>query len=265
MVKMSNVTSALSSPASNPAVIADNASITYRVYKGGKPVPRSKRRRVDAKNIKTVNAVKNVSFVVNQGESIGIIGTNGSGKSTLLRGISGLEPLVGGTIYASSQPSLLGVGAALIPTLSGERNIELGCLALGYTREEVKDLAPQIIEFSELEEFIDMPMNTYSSGMAARLKFSIAASRDHDILIVDEALSVGDNRFRKKSEARIREMRDHAGTVFLVSHQMSSIRDTCQRVLWLNRGTLMMDGDPEEVIGAYEEFLSSKSKPKKKA
>lgn len=241
-----------------PAVIADNASITYRVYKSGKPVPRAKKRKVDPKTIKTVNAVKKISFVVNRGESIGIIGTNGSGKSTLLRGIAGLEPLSGGKIYASSQPSLLGVGAALIPTLSGLRNIELGCLALGYTKEETVEMTDKIIAFSELEEFIDMPMNTYSSGMAARLKFAIASSRDHDILIVDEALSVGDNRFRLKSEARIREMRDHAGTVFLVSHNMASIRDTCQRVLWINRGTLMMDGEPEETIGAYEDFLKKK-------
>lgn len=148
---------------------------------------------------------------------------------------------------------MLGVGAALIPTLSGERNILLGGLALGFSRKEVQQMRDEIVEFSELEEFIDLPMRTYSSGMQARLKFAIATARQHEILIVDEALAVGDRRFRDRSEDRIRTIRDNAGTVFLVSHSMNSIRDTCERTIWLNRGELMMDGPSEEVIAAYEE------------
>lgn len=193
-----------------------------------------------------------MSFVAYANESIGVIGSNGSGKSTMLRAITGLTPAASGTVWASSRPNLLGVGAALIPALSGDANITLGCLALGFTRQEIEELRPKIIEFSELQDFIDLPMKTYSSGMSARLKFAIAASKQHDILIVDEALAVGDARFRKRSEARIREIRENAGTVFLVSHSMKSIRDTCNRTIWIEKGVLTMDGPTDEVTKAYE-------------
>lgn len=148
---------------------------------------------------------------------------------------------------------MLGVGAALIKDLSGERNIILGGLALGFSREEIESRLDDIVAFAGLQEFIELPMRTYSSGMVARLKFAIATVQDHEILIVDEALAVGDKNFRNRSEARIREIRDNAGTIFLVSHSMQSIRDTCNRVIWINKGKLMMDGDPAEVIAAYED------------
>lgn len=141
-----------------------------------------------------------------------------------------------------------------MPSLSGEKNIMLGGLAMGYSKKETAELAPAITEFAGLEEFIDLPMRTYSSGMSARLRFAIAASRNHDILIIDEALSVGDQQFRKRSEARMREMRDTAGTVFLVSHSIKSILDTCSRVIWLEKGVLKMDGDPLEVCKAYNRY-----------
>lgn len=128
----------------------------------------------------------------------------------------------------------------------------LGGLALGFSRKQVQALRNEIVEFAELEESIDLPMRTYSPGMQARLKFAIATAKQHEILIVDEALAVGDRRFRARSEERIRSIRDNAGTVFLVSHSMSSIRDTCDRVIWLNRGELMMDGPTDEVVDAYE-------------
>ena len=144
-----------------------------------------------------------------------------------------------------------------MPDLSGERNIVLGGLALGFPKKEIAAMRDEIVEFAELQEFIDLPMRTYSSGMQARLKFAIAASKQHEILIVDEALSVGDRRFRKRSEARIREIRDNAGTIFLVSHSQQSIRDTCSRTIWLNKGELMMDGPTEEVMAAYEAHRSA--------
>lgn len=147
---------------------------------------------------------------------------------------------------------MLGVGAALLRELSGERNVILGGLALGFTLEEIEERFDDIVDFAGLREFIDLPMRTYSSGMTARLKFAIATARDHEILIVDEALAVGDKDFRQRSEARIREIRDNAGTVFLVSHSMKSIRDTCNRVIWINKGVLEMDGTPDDVITAYE-------------
>jgi teichoic acid transport system ATP-binding protein len=143
--------------------------------------------------------------------------------------------------------------------LTGERNVILGGLAMGMTQDEIRERYQDIVDFSGINDkgdFISLPMRTYSSGMAARLRFSIAAAKTHDVLMIDEALATGDGRFRKRSEARIRELRKEAGTVFLVSHSNSSIRDTCDRVLWLEKGELRMDGLTEDVLAAYEEFTS---------
>jgi teichoic acid transport system ATP-binding protein len=236
-------------------VIADSVHVEYKAHASGKGLKEGTRKILTPhKALRTVHALKGVSFKAYENESIGIIGSNGSGKSTLMRAIVGLTPTTRGAIYASSRPSMLGVGAALMPKLSGEKNIILGGLALGFTKAEMAELKDEIIAFAELEQFIDLPMGTYSSGMQARLKFAIAASKQHDILIVDEALAVGDQRFRQRSEARIREMRENAGTVFLVSHSMKSIKDTCNRVLWIEKGELRMDGDPTQVIRAYQKL-----------
>jgi teichoic acid transport system ATP-binding protein len=244
--------------ARKPVVVVDDLHVTYRVFASGKAVKKSRGGllRTSGRGIREVHALKGVSFVAYENESIGVIGANGSGKSTLMRAVTGLTPPASGAVYASSRPNLLGVGAALIPELSGERNIVLGGLALGLSRKETDELRDRIVEFSELQEFIDLPMRTYSSGMQARLKFAIATIKQHEILIVDEALAVGDRVFRRRSEDRIREIRDNAGTVFLVSHSMNSIRDTCSRTIWLNRGELMMDGPTDEVVEAYEAFRS---------
>lgn len=233
-----------------PVVIVDDVHVEYKVYASGKAV--NANQRLPKRGLRTVHALKGVSFVAYENESIGIIGSNGSGKSTLMRALVGLTPPSAGAIFASARPNLLGVGAALLPELSGERNIVLGGLALGFQRSEITELRDQIVEFSELQDFIDFPMRTYSSGMQARLKFAIAAARQHEILIVDEALSVGDRRFRIRSENRIREIRDNAGTVFLVSHSMKSILDSCDRAIWINKGVLMADGPAEDVVKAYE-------------
>jgi len=238
-----------------PAVIVDDVHVEYKVLATGKRVKQSEAgRRLLQRGRKTrrVHALKGVSFVAHEGESVGVIGTNGSGKSTLMRAIVGLTPTTKGSIYASSRPAMLGVGAALLRDLSGERNVVLGGLALGMSVSEIADESDAIIDFAGIRDFIQYPMRTYSSGMTARLKFAIATARTHEILIVDEALGVGDRDFRKRSEDRIREIRDAAGTVFLVSHSMKSIRDTCDRVIWIHKGDLMMDGDPDEVIAAYE-------------
>lgn len=237
-----------------PVVVVDDLYVTYRVFSSGRAVKKSRGGllKQSGRGIRAVEALRGVSFVAYENESIGVIGANGSGKSTLMRAMTGLTPPAGGAVYASSRPNLLGVGAALIGDLSGERNIVLGGLALGLTRKEVEELSEKIVDFAELQEYIDLPMRTYSSGMQARLKFAIATIKQHEILIVDEALSVGDKEFRRRSENRIREIRDNAGTVFLVSHSMNSIRDTCERTIWLNRGEMMMDGPTEEVVAAYE-------------
>jgi teichoic acid transport system ATP-binding protein len=201
--------------------------------------------------MREVHAVKGVSFVVYEGETVGIVGSNGSGKSSLMRAIAGLFPATKGAVYTLGKPTMLGVGAALLPNLSGEKNIMLGGLALGFDKKEIAAASESIINFSGLKDFIDLPMRTYSQGMSARLRFSIAAAKKHDILIIDEALAVGDRQFRMKAEAKIREMRQEAGTVFLVSHNMKSIQDTCNRVIWLEKGELLMDGDPVQVCDAF--------------
>jgi teichoic acid transport system ATP-binding protein len=238
-----------------PIVIVDDVHVEYKVFATGKRPTASDRRslklRGRGKQMRTVHALKGVSFTAYENDSIGVIGTNGSGKSTLMRAIVGLTSTSSGAIYAQSRPSLLGVGAALMKDLSGDRNIVLGGLAMGFTMEEIEANYDDIVSFAGLEKFIDLPMRAYSSGMTARLKFALASVKTHEILIVDEALAVGDRTFRQRSEARIREIRDNAGTVFLVSHSMKSIKDTCSRVIWLDQGTLIMDGDPDEVIEAY--------------
>ena len=242
-------------PNRRPAVMVDELHVVYRAYGSGKVARNTQGGLLSRtrRGVREVHALKGVSFIAYENESIGVIGPNGSGKSTLMRAITGLTPPESGAVYASARPNLRGFGAALIPNLSGERNIVLGGLAMGFSSKEIGEMRDDIVAFSELEEFIDLPMKTYSSGMQARLKFAIAAARHHEILIVDEALAVGDRRFRQRSEARIREIRDQAGTIFLVSHSMKSIRDTCERVLWLNKGVLMMDGPSDEVVSAYEE------------
>ncbi|MGW2828360.1 ABC transporter ATP-binding protein [Streptomyces sp. NPDC001286] len=257
-----------------PTIVVDGVDIVYRVNGTGAgrgsataALNRMLRRQQaeQAAGVRKVHAVKNVSFVAYKGEAIGLIGTNGSGKSTLLKAIAGLLPVENGHIYTHGQPSLLGVNAALMGDLTGEKNVFLGGLAMGMSREEIKDRYQSIVDFSGINEkgdFITLPMRTYSSGMGARLRFSIAAAKDHDVLLIDEALATGDRSFQKRSEERIRELRQQAGTVFLVSHNNKSIRDTCERVLWLERGELRMDGPTEEVMAAYEEFTGGADKPK---
>lgn len=237
-----------------PAVIADNVHVNYKVFATGKRAGAANRTLFQRRRqVLDVHALRGVSFTAYENESIGVIGHNGSGKSTLMRVITGLTPTSQGAVYAASRPNLLGVGAALINELSGEQNIILGGLAMGFSMEEIESLKEEIIDFSGLEKFIHMPMRTYSSGMSQRLKFAIATAKTHEILIIDEALAVGDKSFRKKSQDRIQKMREAAGTVFLVSHSMNAIRTMCDRVLWIHQGQLRMDGPSDEVIKAYEE------------
>ncbi|MCP3818293.1 ABC transporter ATP-binding protein [Streptomyces sp. A3M-1-3] len=245
-----------------PTVVADDVHVVYRVRGagGGKgsataALSRIVGRNKGRSNVREVHAVKGVTFTAYKGEAIGLIGTNGSGKSTLLRTIAGLLPAERGRVFTHGQPSLLGVNAALMSDLTGERNVILGGLAMGMTREEIRGHYEQIVDFSGINDkgdFISLPMRTYSSGMGARLRFSIAAAKSHDVLMIDEALATGDAKFQKRSEARIRELRKEAGTVFLVSHSLGSIRGTCERVLWLEKGELLMDGPTDEVLAAYQ-------------
>jgi teichoic acid transport system ATP-binding protein len=247
-----------------PTVIAEDLHIVYRVYGGAKgkgsataALNRIIRRKPGGGSVREVHAVKGVSFTAYRGQAIGLIGSNGSGKSTLLRAIAGLLPAESGRVYTNGQPSLLGVNAALMNDLTGERNVVLGGLAMGMSRDQIAERYQGIVDFSGINEkgdFITLPMRTYSSGMSARLRFSIAAAKDHDVLMIDEALATGDKKFQRRSEQRVRELREEAGTVFLVSHNNKSIRDTCERTLWLEKGELVHDGPTEEVLKEYEKF-----------
>jgi teichoic acid transport system ATP-binding protein len=238
-------------PGKTPVVVVDDVHLKYRVFASGKKVTRVNSRVKRKGRLREIHALQGVSMVAYEGDSIGVIGTNGSGKSTLMKAISGILPIDAGAVWASSRPSFLGVGAAMIKQLSGEKNVILGGLAVGMSRSEIKAKFDHIVDFAGIRDFIDLPMETYSSGMVERLKFSIAAAREHDILIIDEALAVGDQDFRRRSEARMRELASGAGCVFLVSHSMKSILDTCNRAIWLDKGIVKMDGPAIDVCRAY--------------
>jgi teichoic acid transport system ATP-binding protein len=241
-----------------PTVVVDDLNVVYRVLGStgaGSATATARRilRRPTSKPVfKRVHAVRGVSFVARQGDAIALIGRNGSGKSTLLRAIAGLLPAESGAVYTAGRPTLLGVNAALMRDLPGEDNILLGCMAMGLTRQQALAKRDWIVEFADLGDFIEYPMNTYSSGMAARLRFAIAASTSHEILMIDEALATGDAEFRRRSEDRIMQLRDEAGTVFLVSHSMGVVRLTCNRAIWLEKGQIVMDGEANEIVDAYE-------------
>ncbi|WP_420450881.1 ABC transporter ATP-binding protein [Ilumatobacter sp.] len=199
-----------------------------------------------------VHAVKEVSFEVHIGEVVGMVGSNGSGKSTLLRAIAGVQAVHSGSVKVRGAAQLLGVGGALKKELSGYRNVMLGGLASGLTRAEIEARMDGIVEFSGLGDAMARPMRTYSSGMQARLAFSIATLKVPDILLIDEALAVGDKEFREKSLARVEEIRAEAGTVLMVTHNTAEIRRSCSRTIWLEKGVLRADGPTDEVLDLYE-------------
>lgn len=243
-----------------PAVVIDKVSMTYRTTSRSRDARDSANRffglRPAGSRTRAVDvlALKEVSLVVQHGESVGIIGRNGSGKSTLLKLVGGQVPPSTGAVYATSTPVMLGVNAALIPGLSGDQNIVLGCLAMGMTHGQISAKYDEIVELSGLEDAIHMPMKSYSAGMSSRLRFAIAAAIDPEILIIDEALNTGDAQFKDRTRKKMMELLELAGTVFLVSHSMPTIADLCNRVIWLDQGELIADGEPAEVIKWYRMF-----------
>lgn len=240
---------------SRPTAIVDEVHVRYQVLATGRRATSERRllkRAPSLKRTREIHALKGVSLVAYEGDAIGVVGRNGSGKSTLLRVIAGLTPPSEGAVYAEGEPALLGVNAALINDLTGERNVTLGSLALGMTPSDVQERYDSIVEFAGIGDFIELPMRTYSAGMAARLRFAIAASTTHRILLIDEALATGDEDFRRRSEKRIADLRETAGTVFLVSHSLSVITETCNRAIWLEGGMVRLDGTAQEVVSAYK-------------
>ena len=251
----------------HPCVVVQQVTMRYRVPSTQSATPvrsenltsllRNLRRRA---HLVTVNALNELSLVVENGESVGIIGRNGSGKSTLMKLVSGQTKPSTGAVFASSKPIMLGVNAALVPDLSGDQNVVLGCLAMGMSRVEVDRHFDSIVELSGLGSSIHLPMKSYSSGMSSRLRFAIAASVDPEILLVDEALNTGDAQFADRSKRRMDELRAQAGCVFLVSHSLETIAEMCTRVVWLDKGDLIMDGEPAQAIRAYQDFTRHLSK-----
>ncbi|MBD5830635.1 ATP-binding cassette domain-containing protein [Janibacter melonis] len=251
---------------SQPTVVVSHLDIVFRVVGGARPEPEDDDETDDATlvrralragrsvgTVREVHAVKDVSFVAHHGERVGVIGRNGSGKSTLLKAVAGLIPASAGEVWTSGSPALLGVQAALVKSLSGRRNIYLGCLAMGMSSAQVDARFDEIVDVAGIGDAIDRPMSTYSSGMGARLRFAISTAARPDVLIIDEALATGDAAFKERSRQRIDEITSDAGTVFLVSHSAASIRAMCTRALWMDAGQLVADGPVEEVLGAYEE------------
>ena len=199
------------------------------------------------------SALRDVSFEVKRGEIVGIIGRNGAGKSTLLKVISGIfKPTSGKVVTAGRVAPMLELGSGFDMELSGHDNIFLNGAILGFSEEFLKGKYDEIVAFSELGEFIDMPLKTYSSGMLARLAFSVATMIEPEILIVDEILSVGDAAFQEKSRARMMELMSGGTTVLFVSHSMNQILEMCDRVLWLEHGAVKMIGDTDNICQAYE-------------
>lgn len=198
-------------------------------------------------------ALNDISFNVCKGEVVGLVGHNGAGKSTLLKIISGiLKPTQGSAnVYGKVVP-MLELGSGFDMDMSGRENVFLNGAILGYSEQFLKEKYDQIVEFSEIGEFIDIPLRNYSSGMIARLAFSIATVVEPEILIVDEILSVGDANFQEKSHKRMMELMSGGATVILVSHNLNQIRSMCSRVGWLDHGQLKMFGDAQTVCDAYE-------------
>ena len=210
---------------------------------------------------KIFKAVKGVSFEIPKGQILGICGKNGSGKSTLLRAISGIFAADKGSINLHKNSiSLLSIGVGFQKQLTGYENIYLSGMLLGYTKEQIDTKVDEIIKFSELGDFVYKPVRSYSSGMYSKLAFSITAILETDIMLIDEVLSVGDIHFKEKSYNKMKELiSDSNRTVVIVSHSSKTIIELCDRVIWLHDGLIKDDGDPEEVMTKYEEFMRSEA------
>ena len=245
----------------NPIVEVNNVSMMFRLY----------RENVDSLKeflIKKVKrqityeefwALSDISFQVNKGESVALIGRNGCGKSTLLKTIAGvLKPTKGSVHINGTVAPMIELGAGFDMDLTARENIYLNGSILGYSREFIDQKFDEIVSFSELQDFLEVPVRNFSSGMVARLAFSIATQVDPEILIVDEILSVGDLNFQQKSEAKMRSMITGGTTVLYVSHSIDSIRSLCDKVVWLDHGKVVMSGNTEKVCQAYYDSQVSK-------
>jgi ABC-type polysaccharide/polyol phosphate transport system ATPase subunit len=253
------VAAAPATPAAAPTAISvEGVSLTYKVPLERRPTLKGRLTRREG-GFREIAAVRDVSFSVPRGTVLGVMGANGAGKSTLMRTIAGILPPTSGRIeVVGTVSTLLALGVGFNRNLTGRQNVILGGLAAGLTRDQLHDKYDEIVAFAELEEFMDMPMRTYSSGMYGRLAFSVAINMKPDILIIDEALSVGDARFRRKSFEKMRALCAEARTIVLVSHSLGAIADLATEAIWMHKGELKMQGEPQAVIDSYADFLGVK-------
>jgi ABC-type polysaccharide/polyol phosphate transport system ATPase subunit len=243
------------------AVRIEDLSITYKINVDTKKTLKnavmraSKGERV---RMRTVEAVKQMNLEIPHGTVLGIVGANGAGKSTLMRSIAGILPPTDGRITVNGKIStLLALGVGFNPALSGRDNIILGGLASGLTKEEIMAKTEEIASFADLPDgFIDMPVRTYSSGMYGRVAFAVAVAMTPDILLLDEALSAGDAKFKEKSFLRMRELVQEARTIVIVSHALQTVKDLCTDAIWMHKGKILAQGNPDEITDKYLDFLN---------
>lgn len=242
------------------AVSVEGLSVSYRTLIEKRQTMKSALRRMGrpSNQVKRIEALKDVSFEVEHGQFLGVIGHNGAGKSTLLRTIAGILPPTEGRVVVNGHvTTLLSVGIGFNAELTGRENIRLGGLANGLAPSEIEEREDEIAEFSGLGEFIDYPMKTYSSGMYGRLGFAVAVNMEPDILLIDEALSAGDAAFRDKAAQKIKELVGKARAIILVSHGLAVVKDMATHALWLDHGRAIKLGEPSEIIDAYTEYVQS--------
>lgn len=240
-----------------PSILVEDLTVRFRPYVERKPTLRRTigRRRVQEE----VVALDGVSFAVAPGEAFGVIGRNGAGKSTLLRCVAGtLRPNSGRVAVNGKTSTLLQLGVGFNPELSGRRNVYLGGLAAGMRKREIDERFDQIVEYAELDDAIERPVKTYSSGMFSRLAFSVSMNLDPDVLLLDEVLAVGDEGFREKSMKAMQELLDRAGTIVFVSHSLGSVEDFCDRAIWMEHGRVEAEGESGGVVKAYRRAVAEK-------
>jgi len=247
--------------AGDRAVTINDLALTYITTVEGKPTFRQALTKT-SRQTRIVRAIDGLSLDIHYGKVLGVIGTNGAGKTTLMRVISGIIPPTSGRVEVQGKVStLLALGVGFNPRLTGRQNVILGGLAAGLTREEIESQFDEIAAFAEIGDAIDSPMKTYSSGMYSRLAFAVSVVVEPDILIIDEALSTGDAKFKKKCLERIKSLRSHNRAIIIVSHALATVKDICNDLVWLNQGQVMMRGEPEQVIAAYKESLQVAASP----
>ncbi|MCL1630665.1 teichoic acids export ABC transporter ATP-binding subunit TagH [Sporolactobacillus sp. CPB3-1] len=240
------------------SVIVKNVSKKYKMY------TRNSEKILDLISPKgygkSFYALLDISFEANKGDVIGVIGVNGSGKSTLSNIIAGIIPPTSGTVEVHGDAALIAIQSGLKNELTGRENIELKCLMLGFNKRQIVALTPQIIEFADIGDFIDQPVKTYSSGMRSRLGFAISIHIDPDILVIDEALSVGDQTFADKCLDKMNEFKEKGKTIFFISHSIGQMKKFCQKALWIQYGHVEQYGLMSEIMPQYEAFIKKYKK-----